>query len=112
MFHDEIPPGDGGPPPTASDMVFGTGDGNLALAIDQTAGTVTLTCKPAAPASRSAAGQITIQCGDAGVINIATGAGGSVTIDGGDSLSLKAKTSVSIESTGEVAIKGSKITLN
>jgi hypothetical protein len=46
------------------------------------------------------------------VINIATGAGGSVTIDGGDSLSLKAKTSVSIESTGEVAIKGSKITLN
>ncbi|HEY3754481.1 MAG TPA: phage baseplate assembly protein V [Pseudonocardiaceae bacterium] len=112
MFHDEIPPGDGGPPPTASDMVFGTGDGSLALAIDQTAGTVTLSCKPAAPASRSAAGQITIQCGDAGVINIATGAGGSVTIDGGDSLSLKAKTSVSIESTGEVAIKGSKITLN
>ncbi|HEX5406197.1 MAG TPA: phage baseplate assembly protein V [Pseudonocardiaceae bacterium] len=112
MFHDEVPPGEGGSPPTASDMVFGTGDGNLALAIDQTAGTVTVTCKPTAPASKSAAGQITIQCGDAGVVNIATGAGGSVNIDGGDSLSLKAKTSVKIESTGEVAIKGSKITLN
>ena len=44
VFHDDVPPGEGNAPPTASDMVLGTGDGNLALAIDQTAGTVTLTC--------------------------------------------------------------------
>ncbi|HKN97134.1 MAG TPA: phage baseplate assembly protein V [Pseudonocardiaceae bacterium] len=110
MFHDEVPPGGG--TPTASDLVLGTGDGSLALAIDQTAGTVTLSCKPAPPGSNAASGQITIQCGDAGVVNIATGAGGSVTIDGGDSLSLKAKTSIQIESNGQVAIKGTRITLN
>ncbi|HEX3650503.1 MAG TPA: phage baseplate assembly protein V, partial [Pseudonocardiaceae bacterium] len=112
MFHDEVPPGDGGSPPTASDLVLGTGDGSLALSIDQTAGTVTLSCKPAPPGSNAAGGQITIQCGDAGVVNIATGAGGSVTIDGGDSLSLKAKSSIQIESNGQVAIKGTRITLN
>ncbi len=111
-FHDELPPAGSGSPATASDLVLGTGDGNLALAIDQTAGTVTITCEPAPPASKSAAGQITIQCGAAGVINIAAGAGGSVTVDGGDSLTLKAATSVSIESSGEVAVKGSRITLN
>jgi len=112
VFHDELPPGDAKGPPTASDIVLGTGDGALALAIDQTAGTITLTCKPAAPASRSPAGTLTIQCGDAGTINIATGEGGAVNIDGGATLSLKAKQSVKIESTGEVAIKGSRITLN
>lgn len=111
-FHDDMPPGNSDSPPNASDLVLGTGDGNLALAIDQTAGTVTITCRPAPPASKAAAGQITIQCGDAGVVNIATGEGGSVNIDGGQSLSLKAKGSISIESTGEVAIKGSRITLN
>ncbi|HEX5113621.1 MAG TPA: phage baseplate assembly protein V [Pseudonocardiaceae bacterium] len=110
MFHDEVPPGGG--TATASDLVLGTGDGSLALAIDQTAGTVTLSCKPAAPGSSAASGQISIQCGDAGVVNIATGAGGSVTIDGGDSLSLKAKSSIQIESNGQVAIKGTRITLN
>lgn len=111
VFHDELPPGGNGPP-TASDMVLGTGDGSLALAIDQTAGTITLTCKPAAPNSKSPSGALTIECGDAGVINIVAGQGGSVTVDGGSALSLKAQTSVSIESSGEVAIKGSRITLN
>jgi hypothetical protein len=110
MFHDEVPPGGGAA--TASDLVLGTGDGSLALAIDQTAGTVTLSCKPAAPGSSAASGRIDIQCGDAGVVNIATGAGGSVTIDGGESLSLKAKASIQIESNGQVAIKGARITLN
>jgi hypothetical protein len=112
VFHDELPPGDAKGPPIASDIVLGTGDGALALAIDQTAGTITLTCKPAAPASKSPAGTLTIQCGDAGTINIAAGNGGTVNIDGGGTLSLKAKESVKIESTGEVAIKGSRITLN
>jgi hypothetical protein len=35
-----------------------------------------------------------------------------VTIDGGDSLTLKAQASISIQSSGQVAIKGSQIMLN
>jgi phage protein D len=112
VFHDELPPPDSGGPPTASDITLGTKDGSLCLAIDQTAGTVTLTCKPAPPDSQAAAGQLTIQCGDAGIVNISTGPGGSVTIDGGDTLSLKAQASISIESSGQVAIKGTQIMLN
>lgn len=112
VFHDELPPADSGGPPTASDITLGTKDGSLCLAIDQTAGTVTLSCKPAPPDSQAPSGQLTIQCGDAGIVNITTGPGGSVTIDGGDSLSLKAQASISIESSGQVAIKGSQIMLN
>jgi phage protein D len=112
VFHDELPPPDSGGPPTASAITLGTKDGSLCLAIDQTAGTITLTCKPAPPDSQAASGQLNIQCGNAGVVNIATGAGGSVTIDGGDSLTLKAQASISIQSSGQVAIKGSQIMLN
>lgn len=112
VFHDELPPGDASAPPTASDLVLGTGDGNLALAIDQTAGTVTLTCAPTGPNSRTPAGTLTIKCGDMGQVNITTGDGGAVTIDSGGSLSVKAKESISIQSSGEVAIKGTRITLN
>jgi phage protein D len=112
VFHDELPPADSGGPPTASDITLGTKDGSLCLAIDQTAGTVTLTCKPAPPDSQAPSGQLTIQCGDAGIVNISTGPGGSVTIDGGDTLSLKAQASISIESSGQVAIKGAQIMLN
>jgi hypothetical protein len=112
VFHDELPPGESAGPPMASDIVLGTGDGNLALAIDQTAGTVTLSCKPAEPNSKSPTGALTIECGNSGVINIRTGEGGSVNIDGGTALNLKAQESISIQSSGEVAIKGSRITLN
>jgi phage protein D len=112
VFHDELPPGDSEGPPTASDMTLGTKDGSLCLAIDQTAGTITLTCKPAPPASQAPAGQLTIQCGDAGIINIKTGPGGSVNIDGGGTLSLKAEESISIQSSGQVTIKGAQIMLN
>lgn len=112
VFHDELPPPDSGGPPTASAITLGTKDASLCLAIDQTAGTVTLTCKPAPPDSQAASGQLTIECGDAGIVNIKTGAGGSVTIDGGDSLTLKAQASISIQSSGQVAIKGSQIMLN
>ena len=112
VFHDEMPPGDPEAPPTASDMTLGTKDGNLCLAIDQTAGTITLTCKPAPPGSQAPMGQLTIQCGDAGTINIKTGPGGSVNIDGGGTLSLKAEESISIQSSGQVAIKGAQIMLN
>jgi hypothetical protein len=112
VFHDELPPGDAKGPPTASDIMLGTGDGGLGLAIDQTAGTITLTCKPSPPNSKTPTGTLTIECGDAGVVNIKTGEGGSVTVDGGATLSVKAQESIKIESTGEVAIKGTKITLN
>ena len=82
-FHDELPPGTGPQPPTASDLVLGTANGNLSLAIDQVAGTVTLRCDPAPPESKSAVGTLTIECGKAGTIDIKTGAGGTVNIDGG-----------------------------
>lgn len=111
-FHDELPPGGGAQPPVASDLVLGTKDGSLALAIDQTAGTVTLSCQPAKPASKAVAGAISIECGEAGSIDIATGSGGKVTIDGGSQLNLTAQTGIKIESKGIVEIKGSQIKLN
>jgi uncharacterized protein involved in type VI secretion and phage assembly len=112
VFKDEIPPGDGGSPPTVSAITLGTGDGKLSLAIDQVAGTITLMCSPAAPNSKTTAGNLTIQCGDGGTINVTAGTGGTVNIDGGQNLNLKAQTSISIQSSGEVTIKGSKIMLN
>ncbi|TDQ01147.1 phage baseplate assembly protein V [Labedaea rhizosphaerae] len=111
-FHDELPPGEGGGPPQASEIVLGTKTASLALAIDQVAGTVALTCKPAPPDSKSAKGQLTIECGDAGVIDIKTGPGGTVNIDGGAQLNLKAQAAVKIESSGVVEIKGNPIKLN
>jgi hypothetical protein len=111
-FHDELPPGQGNPPPKASAIVLGTGDASMALAIDQVAGTVQLTCVPAPPGSKAASGHLSIECGNAGVIDIKTGAGGTVNIDGGANLNLKAQAAVKIESTGVVEIKGNPIKLN
>lgn len=110
-FHDEMPPGEG-QPPIASELVLGTGDGNLGLAIDQVGGTVTLTCKPQPPNSKSAAGEITIECSDMGKIDIRTGAGGMVNIDGGAQLTMKAQAAIKIESQGVVEIKGATVKLN
>lgn len=112
VFRDELPPGDAESPPTTSSITLGTGDGTLALEIDQVAGTVTLSCSPKPPGSKAEAGTLTIRCGDGGTVNVAAGPGGSVTIDGGGALTLKASDSISIQSSGEVALKGSKITLN
>lgn len=111
-FHDEMPPGSDGAPPKASDFVLGTKDGSLALKVDQTAGTISLTCKPAPPNSSAASGQLTIECGDAGVVNIKAGEGGTVNVDGGAQLNLKAQETVSISSSGMVEIKGNPIKLN
>jgi phage protein D len=112
VFSDELPPGTGGGPPTVSAITLGTGDGKLALAIDQVAGTITLSCSPAAPNSKEAQGTLSIQVGTGGTINVAAGSGGTVNIDGGDNLNLKAQSSISIQSSGQVAIKGSQIQLN
>ena len=111
-FHDQLPPGNGSEPPKASDLVLGTRNAELALSIDQVAGTVTLTCKPAPPDSKSAAGHLTIQCGDNGTIDIATGQGGTININAGGQLAVQAKASVKIESSGPVEIKGNPIKLN
>lgn len=111
-FHDEFPPGDEDGPPQASDLVLGTKNANLALRIDQVAGTVTLSCKPAPPESKSPAGHLTIECGDGGTIDVRAGDGGTVNIDGGTSLNLTAKASVKIESDGVVEISGKLVKIN
>ncbi|MFF8831238.1 VgrG-related protein [Streptomyces sp. NPDC015131] len=110
-FHDEAPPGRAGPP-SVSSVVLGTGDGSLGLAVDQVAGTVTLTCRPGAAGGGASAGRLHIDCGDGGTVAVSAGAGGHVSIDGGASLSMRARSSISIESSGPVAIKGSTIELN
>jgi phage protein D len=110
-FHDELPPNGQGPP-RASDLVLGTGKGNLALAIDQTAGTVTLRCDPKPPDAKSAQGRLSIECGQAGAIDIKTGAGGEVNVDGGARLNLKAEAEIKVQCTGPVEIKGNPIKLN
>ncbi len=107
VFADKIPPGNAGGPPEVSAITLGTGDGNLSVSIDQVAGTVTLSCSPASPASKTEKGTLNIQCGTAGTINITAGQGGTVNIDGGASLNLKAEGSISIQSQGSVSIQGS-----
>ncbi|MGI8664486.1 MAG: phage baseplate assembly protein V, partial [Jatrophihabitans sp.] len=110
-FYDDLPPG-AGSPPTASQLLLGAKDGKVALTFDQAAGSITLHCAPATPASKSTAGSITIECGAAGVVNIKTGAGGSVNIDGGDQLNLTAASQLKLECKGPVQIKGNPIQLN
>jgi phage protein D len=112
VFGDQVPPGEGSPPPSVSTITLGTGDGSLALAIDQVAGTVTLSCSPKPPNSKAEQGTLSIQCGQGGTINVAAGQGGTVNIDGGANLNLKAQSSISIQSSGQVSIKGSQIQLN
>lgn len=111
LFTDQLPPGPPGPPPTKSAVTLGTGDGNLALAIDQVAGTVTLSCKPAPPKSRTPAGTLTIDCSGAGKIEIKGGAGG-IKIDSEGQLELNGKLGVKIASTAMVEVSGSMIKLN
>ncbi|MDT4919141.1 MAG: hypothetical protein QOI15_43, partial [Pseudonocardiales bacterium] len=111
LFTDQLPPGPPGPPPTKSEITLGTGDGNLALSIDQVGGTVTLTCKPAPPKSRTPAGTLTIDCSGAGKIAIKGGAGG-VKIESDGQLELSGKAGVKIDSTALVQIKGQMVQLN
>ncbi|MCS7477116.1 VgrG-related protein [Umezawaea endophytica] len=121
-FHDEQGPG-AKPSTVASDFVLGTAGADLALVVDQVAGTVTLRCAPAPSGGRPAKpGKLTIQCGDRGVIdvvsgkggkvNVTAGAGGEVNVGGGARLNLTGKASVKIESSGPVEIKGHPIKLN
>lgn len=111
LFTDELPPGPPGPPPIASAMVLGTKDDKLALTIDQVAGTVTLSCNPAPPESRSPAGSLTIECGGLGSITIKAGTGG-LKLETDGQLELSGKLGVKIESTAITEIKGSLLKLN
>lgn len=74
--------------------MLGTQRGDVALIIDQVAGTVTVKCK------------------DGGKIDIQAGKGGVVNIGGGAQLNLTAQASIKIESRGPVEIKGNPIKLN
>lgn len=112
MFNDELPPGPpGAAPPTTSSITLGTGDGNLALAIDQVAGTVTLTCKPAPPKSKTPAGTVSIDCSGAGKIEIKGGSGG-VKVESDGQLELTGKLGVKITSNAMVEVQGQMIKLN
>jgi phage protein D len=111
LFTDDLPPGPPGPPPNKSSIVLGTGDGNLGLEIDQVAGTVTLTCKPAPPKSKTAAGTITIDCSGAGKIEVKAGAGG-MKLESEGQLELTGKLGVKITSNAMVQVQGQMIQLN
>lgn len=111
LFTDELPPGpSGAAPPMKSSILLGTGDSNLALAIDQVKGTITLTCKPAPPKSSTPAGTVTIDCSGAGKIEIKGGAGG-VKIDSEGQLELNGKLGVKIASSALVQVQGQMIQL-
>lgn len=113
VFEDELPPPPAGGPPLTSAFALENADGSMGVAVDQTAGTVTITCEPAPPASQAATGAVEIVCGPGGNITIRAGQGGTVTIDGGSSLELTALNSIKIESkAGPVEIKGMPIKLN
>jgi phage protein D len=111
LFEDELPPGPPGPPPTTSKITLGTGDSNLSLAIDQCAGTITLSCKPAPPKSKTPAGTVTIDCSGAGQIEIKGGSGG-VKVESDGQLELTGKLGVKISSNAMVQVQGQMIQLN
>lgn len=111
IFHDEMPPPPATEPVAASGVQLGSKAGELALAFDQVECTAKLTCNPVPGTSAAPAGHLSIGALD-GVVSVSAGPAGEVTVDGGASLTLKATTSISIESMGVVTIKGTEIRLN
>lgn len=117
VFSDTVPAAteDGPPPtPTVSKVTLGTGDQALALAIDQVAGTVTLSCQPKQDGAPKKGAISITTAGPGSTINItASGEGSGITIDGGTNLTLKAQSSISMQCTaGNVSIKGTQVQLN
>jgi hypothetical protein len=103
VFHDEM--GEA-PEPRQARILLGTGDGTIGLGIDLVEGSLQLTCTPSGPRPR-----LTIKCGEAGLVDIETGAGGAVTIDGGSSLTLKSAGSLTLQSQGTVTVSAPSIAL-
>lgn len=101
-FHDEGPPGGG--KPTASEVVLATAGDKLGLVLDAVKGELRLVCTPGSPP-----GRLVIECD--GNVEIKAGTSGTLTVDGGQQLTLKGKT-VQIEGTGPVTVKGKPIQLN
>ena len=106
LFEDELPPPLSPGPAIKSAFALETGDGSMGVAVDQTGGTVKITCSPT-----TATPGIEITCGPGGAIGIKAGAGGTVTIDGGQSLELKGQT-IKIAADLMVEVKGQQIKLN
>lgn len=102
VFHDEAPPAGGRP--TAAQVIVATGQDKIGIVMDQVAGTLTINCAPGQPP-----GTLKIQCD--GNVEIAAGATGTLAIDGGSQLSLKAK-AIEIQAELAVAVKGKPIQLN
>lgn len=101
-FHDEGPPGGG--KPTASEILLTTAGDKLGIAVDAVKGEVRLICTPGSPP-----GRLTIECD--GNVEIKAGPSGTMTIDGGQMLTLKGK-AIQVEGTGPVAVKGKPVQLN
>ncbi|MGC9671531.1 phage baseplate assembly protein V [Planosporangium sp. 12N6] len=112
LFEDELIPPPGTGPPMASKFSLATGDGAMGLTVDQTGGSLTISCEPKPPASRTPTGTVEITVGAGGTITIRAGTGGTVKIDGGANLELTAAASIKIESQGVVSISGKQIKLN
>ncbi|GEC09579.1 type IV secretion protein Rhs [Streptomyces spinoverrucosus] len=110
VFTDDVPTPHGRA--KASSITLGTARGNLSLAIDQKAGTVTLRCDPATPDSDRKNGTITISCGTKGTVNVLGGQGGTVNVDAGGTLNLKAAQNIRMESQGRIHIKGRTVQIN
>jgi hypothetical protein len=111
-FEDELPPGPPGSlPPMTSKITLGTGDGNLGLVIDQVGGTVTLTCTPQPPASRTPMGTLTIDVGSTGTVSIKGGTGG-IKIESQGQLELSGQLGVKISSSANVQVQGTMVQLN
>ncbi|ONI81530.1 hypothetical protein ALI144C_19645 [Actinosynnema sp. ALI-1.44] len=111
-FHDESTPGQTTGPPQAAEITLATQGGSLGLVFDEVAGTVTLRCDPRPPASKQEPGNLVIECGAGGTVEVRSGPDGTVTVDGGGVLNLTAQQAVRIQSAGEVEIKGQLIKLN
>jgi uncharacterized protein involved in type VI secretion and phage assembly len=107
LFEDELPPPLSPGPPTKSAFALQTGDGSMGIAVDQTGGSLKITCEPT-----TATGAVEITCGPGGSISIKAGAGGSITIDGGQNLELKAQQSIKITATQSVEVQAQQIKLN
>jgi phage protein D len=109
VFHDDVSSG-GNERPTTAGILLATKE--LSLAMDQVAGTVTLRCAP------KEAGRLVIECTGQGSVEIKAGPSGSLTLDGGTSLNLKAETidisgtQVSVTGKASTVIKGKPIQLN
>jgi phage protein D len=112
LFEDELLPRPSTGPPVKSAFALETEDGSMGVAVSQTDGTLTITCEPAAPASKATSGAIEIVCGMNGTITIKTGTGGNITVEAGGTLELKGTQGVKIDAgAGNVEVAGTQIKL-